>query len=98
MLDNRWGELVQHFFDIEYLHNLAVDLCDPGDKGFATGARWWRTHIAGGALHDALDALYMQALTRATEFGNDQATFIVGNGALLANGLSQINHRQRRTA
>src|SRR5690606_29362288 len=101
LLDRRLFEhrrdIVQHLLDIEDLHDGAVDLGHPGDERTATGTGGRRPHIATGTLHDALDALHMQPLTRAAQLGDDQTAFVLVGGATLANGARQVDYRQGRT-
>ena len=77
---------MQHLLDIENLHDGAIDLSHASDEGPVTGPGRWRTHVAGGALHDAFDTFHMQALTRATQLGNDQAAVVFVSRTALADG------------
>ena len=89
-------DVVQHLLDIEHLNDAVFELRDAGNEGAtARAGRWW-AHVAGRALHDALDVLHMQALTRAAQLGDDQAAVIFAVAATLADGAGQVDHRNRR--
>jgi len=87
---------VQHLLDIENLHDGAVDLGHAGDEGAIAGTGRRRPHVASGALHNALDPLHMQALTRAAHLGDDQTTVVLVSRTALTDGARQIDHRHRR--
>ncbi len=91
--DLRRGDAVDHFFDVQHLHQHAVHLSDAGDERFAARPVGRRTDIGGQAMHNLADSLNVQALFRAAHIRDDQAATIRIGQRTLADRTAQIDNR-----
>ncbi|MNL31844.1 hypothetical protein D3C87_1536560 [compost metagenome] len=87
------------FFDIQYLHQRAVDRGHAGDvRAYAARTERRRADVGGQAVDDLAYRLHMQALLGTADIGDDQAAAVRIFQRTLADGAAQVDHRQRRAA
>ncbi len=72
--------------DVQHLDQGIVHTGDASDERSGTGAVGGRFYVSAQAMHDAAHGLYVQALARSADLGDDQAAAVrVGQG-LFADG------------
>ncbi|MCY1177357.1 hypothetical protein D9M73_176620 [compost metagenome] len=92
-------DAVDDLFDVQYLHQGAIDRRHAGDVGAqTTGAEGRRADVGGQAIDDLAHGLYVQALFGTADIGDDQAAAVRVFQRTLANGSAEVDHRQRGTA
>ncbi len=85
---------MDHFLDVQYLYQHAVDLRDPGDERLAARPVGRRTDIGGQAMHNLAHGLNVQALLRAADIRDDQAATVWIGQRSLADRTTQVDNRQ----
>lgn len=97
-LVRRRGDAVDDLLDVQHLHQGVVDPGHAGDERAVARAVGRRLDVGAQAMNDTTHRLYMQALARAADLGDDQAAAVgVGQGHF-ADGAGQVDHRQRVAA
>ncbi|MNP53523.1 hypothetical protein D3C76_1480050 [compost metagenome] len=81
-------------FDVQHLHQGAVDRGDAGDVRARTArAEGWRTDVGGQAVHDLAHRLHMQTLLGAADVRDDQAPTVGIFQRALTDGAAEVDHR-----